>query len=80
MKYPLICLLDRLGTNKVRLFFSSGKVVELKLPWVKSAKKAKILYGGGALDIGDGKDVGSDTLANMRGRVLLAGRHGWIGS
>lgn len=79
-KYPLISMVEWLGGNKVELFFSSGKAVELTLPWVKSAKKAKILYKGGALDIGDGRDVGSDTLAEMRGRILTPGRRGWIGS
>jgi hypothetical protein len=79
-KYPLIRLVEWIGGNKVALFFSSGKAVELTLPWVKNAKKAKSLYDGGALDIGDGHDVGSDTLAMMRGRILAPGRRGWIGS
>ena len=79
-KYPLIRIVEWLGRNKVALFFSSGKAVELTLPWVKSAKKAHIVHNGGALDIGNGEDVGSDTLAEMEGHVLAPGRRGWIGS
>ena len=79
-KIPMIKLVEWLGDNRVALFFSSGKAMEVALPWVKSAKKVKILYGGGALDIGNGRDVGSDTLAEMPGKVLANGRRGWVGS
>lgn len=78
-KYPLIRMMHWLGKNSVLLFFSSGKAIEVALPWVKTARRARILYNGGALDIGNGQDVGSDTLAAM-GRTLVRGRRGWVGS
>ncbi len=80
MKLPLIRIVEWIENNEVRLFFSSGKVVEVILPWVEDARRAHVVDGGGGLDPGDGLDVGADTLAEMRGRVLRPGRRGWIGS
>ena len=80
LKLPLIRLVDWIEGNKVRLFFSSGKVIEAKLPWVKDARHARIVDGGMGLDAGDGKDVCADTLATLRARVLVKGARGWIGS
>lgn len=80
MKMPLIKIVEWIEKNRVRLFFSSGKVVELKLPWVSSARKARIVDGGMGLDPGDGLDVSAAMLAARRGRVLLPGRRGWIGA
>lgn len=76
-KYPLIRMVEWIEKNRVRLFFSSGQASEVKLP-VRSAKRAKILDGGGALDISDGCDMGSDTLACM-GKMLVPSRRGWVG-
>lgn len=77
LRYPLIARVDWLRSNLVLLFFSSGQASKVKLP-VRSAKKAKVLYEGGALDIGNGMDMGSDTLA-MMGKMLVPARRGWVG-
>ncbi len=79
MKIPLIRIVEWIKGNEVRLFFSSGKVVEVKLPWVKSARKARIVDDGMGLDPGDGLDVSATLLATKRGKVLLPGARGWIG-
>jgi hypothetical protein len=80
MKLPLLRIVEWIEKNRVRLFFSSGKVMEVAIPWVRSAKHAKIVDDGMGFDAGDGKDVGADTLAMMRGKVLLPGDRGWVGS
>lgn len=77
MKYPLIRMVEWREKNRVTLFFSSGQASDVDLP-VRSAKRAKILDGGGALDIGNGMDMGSDTLALM-GKMLVPARRGWVG-
>ena len=79
-KIPLIRIVEWLGGNEVCLFFSSGKVLEVKLSWIASAKKARIVDGGMGLDPGDGRDVSASMLAEMSGRVLLPGKRGWIGA
>jgi hypothetical protein len=80
MKITLIRIVEWIKKNEVRLFFSSGKVTEVKLPWVKDARKAHIVDGGMGLDPGNGKDVCADTLVGLKGRELLPGRRGFVGS
>jgi hypothetical protein len=70
-------MVEWIEKNRVVLFFSSGQASEVKLP-VRSAKKAKVIDGGGALDIGDGCDMGSDTLSLM-GKALVPARRAWVG-
>lgn len=79
-KIPLIKLVEWLGKNRVRLFFSSGKVVELTLSWVKDSRSAHIVDDGGGLDPGNGRDVAASMLAEKKGRVLCEGRRGYVGS
>ena len=72
-KYPLlIWLVEWIEKNEVRLFFSSGRIVELKLP-VKSAKRARIVDRGIGLDPGDGLDMSAYELHGRRGKVWAAG-------
>lgn len=78
-KYSLLRTVEWIGGNRVLVTFSSGKVVEIALPWVESAAWARIVDDGAGLDPGNGKDVNSLTLAKMPGRVLLPGRAGWVG-
>lgn len=78
-KIPMIRIVEWIGKNRVALFLSSGRAVEVELPWVKSAAKARIVDGGMGLDPGDGKDVSVCTLVEMPGRVLTAGSRGWVG-
>lgn len=78
-KLPLLRLAEWLGGNRVALFYSSGLAIEVELPWVRSAQKARIVDGGMGLDPGDGKDVGADTLAMLPGRVLAKSDRGWVG-
>lgn len=70
---PLVKLVEWLGGNEVRLFFALGKrtsVVEMKLPWVRSARHVCIVDRGAAIDPGDGLEVGSYTLWGMPKRVV----------
>ena len=79
-RIPRLLVVEWVEGNEVRLFFSSGKVVELRLPWVRSARKVRIVDGGMGLDPGDGKDVSASSLAEQPGRVLRKGRRGFLGS
>jgi hypothetical protein len=73
---PRINIVEWLGKNEVRLIFSNGKIVELALPWVRSAKNAKITTRGHGLDPGDGLDVSARMLADdgWRRRSKTPGR------
>jgi hypothetical protein len=71
--HPIIWMVEWLRKNEVRLFFSTGRVVELKLP-VSSAKKAKIVSKGLGLDPGDGFDLCAIELHKQRGKVWIPGR------
>jgi hypothetical protein len=76
MKRPLlIWIVEWIQKNEVRLFFSSGRIVELKLP-VKSAKNAKIVDRGIGLDPGDGLDMSARELHGRRGKVWETGVRG----
>lgn len=69
--HPIIWMIERLEKeNKVRIFFSTGRIVELP---VVSAKKAKIVDKGLGLDPGDGLDLCAVALHKQRGRVWLEG-------
>ena len=61
--YPRLLIVEWIEKNEVRLFFSSGRVTEMHLPWVKNAKKARIVDGGLGLDPGDGLEVSAPDLA-----------------
>jgi len=71
---PLVQLVEWVGKNRVRVFFSTGRTSEIRLP-VRSARSAKIVDMGMGIDPGDGKDVSSLWLYE-RGRVLCEGRRG----
>jgi len=69
-------MIEPLRKNEVRLFFSTGRVVELKFP-VASTKGAKIVSGGLGLDPGDGFDLCAVELHKQRGgKVWLPGS--WV--
>jgi hypothetical protein len=70
--HPIIWMVEWVRKNEVRLFFSTGRIVELKLP-VASAKKAKIVDKGLGLDPGDGLDLCAVELHKQRGKVWLQG-------
>lgn len=56
----MIRMVDWLGGQDVRVFFSFGHrtvPVEMKLPWVRTAKNARIVDEGMGLDPGDGREV-----------------------
>ena len=74
-RMPRILEVEWIERNEVRLFFTNGKVVEMKLP-VKSAKTAHIVDYGMGLDPGDGWEFSAWTLSHRRGRVLRRGRWG----
>lgn len=58
---PIILLVEWLRGNKVRLWFTTGRVSIVELP-IKSAKKAHIVFGGVGLDIGNGREYSATTL------------------
>jgi len=68
--YPRLNMVEWIERNEVRLFFSTGRVVELKLP-VKSAKNAKVVDRGLGLDPGDGKEWSAPALAFHPDAVVL---------
>lgn len=70
---PLIVMAQWLHDNVVRLFFTTGRFVELALP-VKSARRVRIVDKGLGLDPGNGKDMSAYGLHKMRGKVLAPGR------
>ena len=71
--FPMIRLVEWLGGNEVRVFFSLGKKtipVEMKLPWVRSAKQARVVDEGMGLDPGDGLDISGLDLWTMPHKVI----------
>jgi len=73
--YPRLLIMEWIEKNEVRLFFSTGLVTELCLPWVKSAKKARIVDNGLGLDPGDGLEISAPNLAARKdARVLCKAR------
>ncbi len=73
-KIPRLNVVEWIGGNEVRLFFSNRKVVEIHLPWVRSTKNAKITTHGMGLDPGDGLDVSASMLARPKAIRLYGGR------
>ena len=67
-KFPLLRLVEWLGGNRVRLFYSTGRVIEVRLP-VASAKRARIVDYGMGLDPGDGLDMSADGLYD-KGKIV----------
>lgn len=68
--YPRLNIVEWLRGNEVRLFFSTGRVVDLALP-VKSARHACIVDRGMGLDPGDGLEWSAPSLAeHPRARVV----------
>ena len=58
---PLIRLATWISGNRVRLWFSTGRVSVVALP-VRSAKKAHTVFDGIGLDIGNGVEMSPTTL------------------
>jgi hypothetical protein len=76
---PLIGMVEWIAGNEVRLGFTNGRVVEVKLPGVKDASGARIVDEGGGLDPGDGKgEFAASFLLKRPGRVLLEGHEGKV--
>ncbi len=72
--YPLLRMVEWVKGNRVRLFFSTGRVTEVSLP-VRSAKRARVVDFGMGLDPGDGLEFSAPDLYRRRGVELRpAGR------
>jgi hypothetical protein len=71
---PQLAKVEWLYGNKVVLYFVNGRVLETLLPWVKSARRAKLTDDGDGLDPGDGKDVSAGTAYMLPGRIVRKGR------
>lgn len=70
---PLILQVEWIERDEVRLFFAMANKVRVKemfLPFVRTAKKARVVDGGMGLDPGDGKDVAAHTLYEMPGKFV----------
>jgi hypothetical protein len=75
--YPILRMVEWVKGNRVRLFFSTGRVTEVSLP-VKSAKKARVVDYGMGLDPGDGVEFSAPDLYERRGvEICAAGRQSW---
>jgi hypothetical protein len=68
--YPLIEMIEWIEGNEVRVFFSTGRVVEMKLP-VRSARWARIVDGGMGLDPSNGREIGAPDLYERPAKVLV---------
>ncbi len=76
---PILSSVEWISGGEVRLCFTSNRIVEVVLPGVKDARKARIIDEGGGLDPGDGKGEFSSVFPlGHRGRVLLAGHAGKV--
>lgn len=64
--------MEWLGKNRVRLFFATGKILEVALP-IRSAKNARVVYGGVGVDPGDGYELSASTLHDMPGMLWRLG-------
>jgi hypothetical protein len=71
--YPLIEMVEWIEANEVRVFFSTGRVVEMKLP-VRSARRARVVDGGMGLDPGNGREIGAPDLYQRPAKVLVSAR------
>ena len=69
--YPRLVLVEWIEKNEVRLFFSTGLITEQRLPWIKNAKKARIVDRGLGLDPGDGREVSAPMLAARKDAKVL---------
>jgi hypothetical protein len=69
--YPRLLLAEYLGDQRVRLSFSAGGFVEVKVVSLRSVRPSvHIVDGGLGLDPGDGFDRSATTLYTMRGEWL----------
>lgn len=74
MKTPILArMVEWIDKNRVRLFFSTGRVVEINLP-VESAKYARIVDQGVGVDPGDGRDLSAYTLYFRKSKELRKDR------
>jgi hypothetical protein len=80
MKIPMVQVVEWVDGNKIRLFFSSGKISEVRLPDVEDASGVEIVDEGCGIDPGDGVEFSSCHLAQMRGKVWVKGKKGFVGS
>ncbi len=69
--YPRLLIMEWIQKNEVRLFFSTGLVIEMYLPWVKNAKRARIVDNGLGLDPGDGLEISAPNLAAHKDAKVL---------
>ena len=69
---PVILMAEPLSENRVRLFFSTGKIADVIVPG-RAAERAKVVFGGVGLDIGDGREMSAATLHTRPGKVWTFG-------
>lgn len=77
MKMPVVTMIEWVKGNVIRIFYSSERVIEIAIPGVKDARKAKIANEGIAIKVG-GQEIDTLMLLGMRNKVLLEGRKGWM--
>ena len=76
MSAVVIRRVEWLGDNELRVFFATGLVLETKLPWCKSARRARPVDFGMGLKFGPaaGDEVAARAVAQLPGKVLMGRR------
>lgn len=70
--FPSLYMIEKLSSHRIRLFFATGKVSEVAFP-DHPTEKARIVYGGVGLDLGDGYELSAVTLHDRPGKVWQPG-------
>lgn len=71
---PTLIHVEWIESNRVRLHFKNGRVSEVVLPWIKSARRAKVVDDGVGLGLGDGRDISAGTAYTLPGKIIRKGR------
>jgi hypothetical protein len=76
MRPLVIWMVESLPKRHARLFFSTGKIVEVKLPALPKGFRGpvRIVHRGLGLDLGGGYDVGADQAYKWPGKVWRRGQ------
>jgi len=71
MKAVILRRVEWLGGNEIRAFFATGLVLEIRLPWCRTARRARVIDAGLGLRFGprSGDEVSARGLAQLPGTV-----------
>lgn len=71
---PELIQVKWIEANRVRLRFKNGRISEVTLPWVKTARRAKVVDNGDGLGLGNGQDISAGTAYTLPGKIIRKGR------